>query len=223
MRLDLRKKILTLVVTIFASVIATAAPLDNKPQPATKDIKKAVDEPTRHRQFEMDSIEMREQKPPRGDVSTPDFTASRIVRKHSRSLYTGLWTGTLTTRDTETVMGVRLDFQNDNSNETGQSFGLTILANNFYGAHWDFHKNCCLGGYSEFFWGYGIGSLWSPAEALPTFVNIDRYHVRGRAGFEDLFRLKRRLRAEGLVEWGTLGFNFSVLVGWTWDEKEFIF
>lgn len=223
MRMDLRKQILTLVVMVFPLSFAQAAPSDNKPQSATKELKKPIEEPTGHKKFELDSVEMREQPAPSVHISTPEFSATRVVRKHSRTLLTGLWTGTLKDRTPENSLGFRLDFQNDNSNETGQSFGLTILTNNFYGAHWDYHVTCCLGGYSEFFWGFGVSGLYSPAEALASLVNLDRYHARARAGFEDLLRLQRRLRAEMVVEWGTLGFNASLLFGWTWDQNEFVF
>ncbi len=223
MRLDLRKKILTLVVTVLSTPMVHAAPVDSKPEPATKEIKKPIDEPTGHRQFELESLEVREQPPVRVHITASEFTATRVVRQHSRSVLAGLWTGNLSGRDPESAMGVRLDFQNDNSNETGQSFGLTLLANNFYGAHWDYHYNCCLGAHSEFFWGFGIGSLWAPPEAFASYVNIERYHARARAGFEDLFRLKRRLRGELVIEWGLVGFNASILFGWTWDKREFIF
>lgn len=223
MRLDLRKQILTLVVTAVSGMSGFAAPSDNKPDSAIQEMKKPIDQPVGHRQFELDSVEIREQPAPRVHLNTPEFTANRVVRKHSRTVLTGLWTGSLASRAPENALGVRLDFQNDNSNETGQSYGLTILANNFYGAHWDYHVTCCLGGYSEFFWGLGIGSLYDPAEALASLVNLDRYRFRARAGFEDLLHLNRRLRGELIVEIGPLGFDASILFGWTWDKSEFIF
>ena len=116
-----------------------------------------------------------------------------------------------------------LEAQNENRNETAQSYGLSILANGNYGLHWDFRRHCCLGDYSEPNWGIGVGSLWSTADAIATLANFERYHLRARVGFENLLDMDRRLRGEIILKVGPLGFSAQAGLGWTWDDSEFLF
>lgn len=224
MRLDLRKQILTLVVTslyaCFFSITAIAAP--EEPPPKKPHLQETPSAPSPHKSYELESVELREQ-PAQSTLNRPEFLPTRVVRQHSRVFSAGIWSGTLKNRDAETASGLNLDVQNDNINETGQSYGVSVLSNGVLGLHGDYHINCCLGAHYEPFWGLGVGSLWDPSESLVSFVNIDRYQIRFRGGFEDMFNLKRRLRLETVVQWGTLGFSGFLTLGWTWDQHEFWF
>lgn len=226
MRLDFRRQNLTLVALViasfvsFVSIVSAAAPMEDQPGFDPKHSPKEQIEP---RPYEFESIEMRELSRPSVEIRVAEFTPTRIIRKHSRTVLTGLWTGALIDKTNVTSLGFRLDLQNDNRNETGQSFGLTVLMAGLIGAHWDYHVTCCLGDYNEPYWGVGVTGLYDPSEMLAGLVNIDRYRLRARVGLEDVLSLKRRFRLESALEWGTLGFNFNLLVGWTFDQSEFLF
>lgn len=215
--------LLCLAAVIGTSASLQAAPAEPAPDPATQSIRKQEPKDGPDRRFDLDSVEFRELPPPETRLTVPDFSASRVIRKHSRTVSTGMWSGTLIDSENLTVYGLRLDFQNDNSNETGQSFGLTVLTNNLWGAHWDYQTNCCLGAYWEPYWSLGFGSLWAPSESLASFVNLDRYFLRARAGLEDVFGLRRRLRLEAAIQWGRLGLSGYITAGWTWGQDEFWF
>lgn len=227
MRLDLRKQILTLVVMAgaiaFSSTFAFAAPSEPRPSAPAKSLREAPAEKSVLKSVEMESVEVREQPQVENILSVPEFSATRVVRQHSRTASAGIWSGALKNREAESAFGFNLYIQNDNINETGQSYGLTVLTNGLLGAHWDYHVNCCLGAYYEPFWGFGLGSLWDPADSLVSFVNVDRYGLRLRGGFEDMFRLKRRLRLESAVQWSPLGISGFLTLGWTFDRNEFWF
>ena len=73
------------------------------------------------------------------------------------------------------------------------------------------------------YWGLGIGSFYDSREQLAALVNIESYHLRARAGFDDLFNLGRRLRAEFVVRAGLLGASVQIGIGWTFGANEFLF
>lgn len=135
----------------------------------------------------------------------------------------GLISGAIEDTKPRTMPWLTLTFQNDNQNETGQSYGLSVADRDFWGLHWDSHQFCCMGKYAEPYWGLGVGAFYDTREELAALVNIESYHLRARAGFEDLFGLSRRLRTEILVRAGMLGGSVQIGIGWTFGADEFIF
>lgn len=158
-----------------------------------------------------------------GRFHVESLRPSRVVRSHSRSLLLGTVVGAVDAKDSTALPWVSLVVQNDNSNETAQSYGLSISNQAVWGLHWDSHQYCCLGQKAEPFWGIGLGAFYLPQEMLASFINIDRYHLRLRGGFEDLFNLGRRFRTELVLRVGTMGVSGQVSLGWTWSEDEFFF
>ncbi len=233
MRLRSYVQILTLVLCFHPKIAVTSPSLPTPPSALdTKSSSKNgaqklnpqnETDTAEPRPYELESLSL-----PPMDGAAPEglrgrLVASRVVRKHSRSLLGGVWSGALLESRTETAFGATLLFQNENRNESAQSYGLSVLSNRAYGVHWDFQKHCCLGDYYEPNWGFGIGSLWSTGDSLASLANIERYHLRTRVGVEDLFRLDRRLRGELILKVSPLGFSFQAGIGWTWDQNEFLF
>ncbi|PWU21586.1 MAG: hypothetical protein C5B49_02360 [Bdellovibrio sp.] len=238
MRLSLRTQILTLVLMGSFAVLSQpwkviAAPNEPSPPPPLKSRTVQENEPGSPRPYELDSVELRDDRqvphqvgsfgPSANEIHTHDLLPTRVVRSHSRSVLAGFWSGSIQDSPSSTAVGMSLDFQNTNSDETAQDYGLTVLATSYIGLHWDFQWNCCLGAHWEPYWGVGVGSLWSPSEGLGSFINLNRYQVRGRIGLEDLFHLGRRWKLESVLQWSPLGFSVSLVSGWTWDQREFWF
>lgn len=225
MRLHWSFQILTLVLCLAPNLAESSPKL---PTPPSAISQKKADQSTEGSEspakpYELESLSMeplKEEAP--GDVRGK-MVASRTVRKHSRSALASFWNGALLDKTSQSAFGATLLFQNENRNESAQSYGLSILSNRAFGLHWDFQKHCCLGDYSEPNWGFGIGSLWSTEDSLASLANFERYHLRARIGFEDLFKLDRRLRTEFILKVSPLGFSFQIGAGWTWDESEFLF
>lgn len=175
--------------------------------------------------YEMESLSMEPLKGEAPQGIQGKMVPSRQLRKHSRSVIGSYWSGALLDKNKtdEGVFGATLLIQNENRNESAQSYGLSVLSNRAFGLHWDYQVHCCLGDYYEPNWGVGVGSLWSTEDSLASLANIERYQIRFRGGFEDLLRFDRRLRAEIVLKASPLGFSFQIGMGWTWDEKEFLF
>lgn len=151
------------------------------------------------------------------------ISATRLVRTQSRVVGLGVISGAIDSTQARTIPWVSLTFQNDNQNETGQSFGLSVADRDVWGLHWDTHQFCCLGENSEPYWGLGLGGFYDSREQLAAFVNIESYHVRARIGVEDLFSLGRQLRTEFILRAGLLGVSGQIGVGWTWAADDFYF
>lgn len=222
MRLRSYLQILTLVLCLIPDVM-WASPNYPQPPSAVKTKTPQDSNSSAPKPYEMESLSL---PTPQGQIptnlSTP-LRPTRTIRGHSRSILGGVWSGALLDTSTETAAGMTIVFQNENRNETAQSYGLSILANKAYGLHWDFQRHCCLGDYFEPNWGVGVGSLWSTDDAMASLANIERYHLRGRVGFEDLFNLDRRLRGEVVFKVSPLGFSMHAGLGWTWSDQEFWF
>lgn len=230
MRLRFSLQILTLVVHLF-SISAQASPGAAGPKPLLSQKKSGQDrtsptktsEQNEPRPYELESLSMEPLKGPLPSEFQVKTTATREVRKHSRSVTTGFWSGPVLDEDVKSSVGVSIALQNENRNETAQSYGFSLLIEQLYGLHWDYKIHCCLGDYYEPTFGFGVGSLWNTRDSLAALADIEKYHLRGHVGFEDLFNLNRRLRSEFWVMGSPRGLGFSLLVGWTWDQTEFIF
>lgn len=227
MRLNSIVQILTLVLCvagILLGVTAIAAPLMPVPESSLRPEVKRKAETDSPRGFELDSVapsQIPGEIPP--PLSEARMEATRVVRTQSRSLLLGFVSGAIEETEPQTLSLLTLNFQNDNQNETAQSYGLTITNSSAWGLHWDTHSYCCMGEKAEPFWGVGIGSFYDSHEQLASLVNIERYHLRARLGFEDLFGLGRRLRGEFLVRAAPVGVSGQISIGWTWSAAEFIF
>lgn len=225
MRLHSCIQILTLVLCVVPDW-AESSP--NHPAPSSALSKKKTDLKSENassepKPYEMESLSM---EPLKGDIPQGirgKMVPSRQVRKHSRSLMAGYWSGALVEKESESSLGATLIVQNENRNESAQSYGLSILTNRSFGLHWDYQIHCCMGDYYEPNWGLGIGSLWSTEDSLANIANIERYQLRLRGGFEDLFNFNRRLRGEVILKVSPLGFSVQAGLGWTWDQNDFLF
>lgn len=230
MRPDRRIQILTLVLASLLAGPAPAAPVSPGPGSALKPAEPAPPVVTLPADLSRDEsldtgLPPQPAAPavaaPSGDA--PALTATRVVRTQSRVAGLGLVSGAVDDTRARTMPWLTLTFQNDNQNETGQSYGLGVADRDFWGLHWDAHRFCCLGDYAEPYWGLGLGAFYDTREQLAALVNVESYHLRGRVGFEDLFGLRRRLRAELVVRAGLLGASAQIGLGWTFAADEFPF
>lgn len=230
MRLVCPLQILTLVLA--GSVMAQAAPTSPAPGSVLKKEIPSTSTPTSRRQLDQkesldpgvlltEPINKSAEGAVRGHYNS--MPATRVVRTQSRALLYGIAAGALEDTTPQTLSLLTLTFQNDNQNETAQSYGLSVSDKSSWGLHWDTQSYCCLGEMAEPYWGFGIGGFYKSSEQLAGLVNVDRYHLRGRIGFEDLFSLGRRLRTELLLRAGMQGASLEIRIGWTWAADEFIF
>lgn len=235
MRLTGWIQILTLVLSVNAAASsAHAAP--SAPSPGTALRPSQTPAPAKTLPPELDraeSLDTGVKTDAVPELSTPDSAASknivngiiptRIVRARSRIVDGGIVSGAIDGTSPRTMPWVTLTFQEDFPDETARSYGLGVADRDIWGVHWDMHRYCCLGAYSEPYWGLGIGSFYDSREQLAALVNIESFHLRARAGFDDLFNLGRRLRAEFVVRAGLLGASVQIGIGWTFAADKFLF
>lgn len=234
MRLAYDHQNLTLVLAALLAGLALSAdksygaPTTPVPKSALTQQQTVTPTPAGHRQIDQkesldpglaSDLSVRNFAPVRG----PEIFPTRVIRSQSRVLGLGVISGSIEESSPRTMTWASLTFQNDNQNETGQSYGLGLAAKDTWGLHWDMHQYCCLGEKAEPYWGLGIGSFYQTSDRLAAIVNFERYHLRARVGFEDLFSLKRRLRAEFILRVSPLGASGQIGVAWTWSADEFLF
>ncbi len=231
MRPALTIQILTLVLTpLIATSVAVAAPVSPGPGRALRPKEPPPPAQTLPAELSRDeSLDTGVAPDPEAatllpvTVNAPTISATRVVRTQSRIVGLGLISGAIEETAPRTIPWLTLTFQNDNQNETGQSYGLSVADRDIWGLHWDTHRFCCLGDYSEPYWGLGLGAFYETRDQMAALVNIESYHLRARAGFEDLFGLNRQLRAEIVVRAGLLGASAQIGLGWTFAADEFPF
>lgn len=145
---------------------------------------------------------------------------TRIVRERSLNLSLGLASGPLREKEpTEQTQIYGLGATFAQPQETANELTVVITENGLLGGQGQYKKYCCLGEFNEPYWTVGASGLYNPSELLAGFVKIGSYQVLAGGGLEDLFRLKRRVRLEGLVGLGTRGMSLYLRIGYAFDES----
>lgn len=153
----------------------------------------------------------------KAEVEDELWRASRVLREKSWVVLGGYVSGLLREPRTDSMLTAHLAFQRDRWDESSEAVALMIGSQQIWGAHWDISHYCCMGGFNELYWGYGIGSFWKTEDQLASFADTDSYHLRARVGLENLLKQKRRLRSEFVLRASPLGLSGEALIGWTFD------
>ncbi len=107
---------------------------------------------------------------------------------------------------------------NYNHDMTAQNFGLELLENGQVGAHLGFRKSIVWGDWFEPYVQWGVGSLFKTSEGPGSLINYQRYQARLHFGFEDLFNLKRNIRADIGIAQSPIGFSYQYSIGYVFED-----
>lgn len=210
MRLTSYNHFLTLVVALSFVVFLhkveaapessiTPAPIDTKPvQP------RVVPQPN----SQLDSMEISD--PPDKDYRSTMKAFENWYFDRSINVTVGYAAGVFdTTEEHEETWVLGIQRTNYNSEDTAQEYGIEFTRLDLLGVNWGFKWLCCYGANYEPFYKLGIAAFYDPEDKLANFINFERYLLRGSVGLENLFNLRRRLRAEATVGVGPQGFTFG--------------
>jgi hypothetical protein len=144
----------------------------------------------------------------------PTLFKKRGLNEHTLTYALGYWSGkTDNENDTDNSTYLQVNQTNYNRNFTAQEYGVYLTDRSLYGAHigekWLFSP----GEMWEPFLKGSLAALYKPSEGIGSIINFDRYQIQLVTGFEDILRMKRRVRLEIGAARSNLGFSYFANLG----------
>lgn len=147
------------------------------------------------------------------------LSPTRSNFNHSNTIYLGHMSGNLVDKgENRSTDFIGMQRTNYNSDFSAQEYGVDLTRLGLAGFNLGWKKLLYLSDWNEPYYKISLAGLYKPAETLASFINIDRYHIRGSIGFDDFLSLQRCLRLDASVAYSLLGFSYGVSVGYSFPD-----
>ncbi|MEI7974159.1 MAG: hypothetical protein WCH11_07315 [Bdellovibrio sp.] len=197
---------LALVLSLLLlGVSSEASPVD-PPRPRVQD-------PVKPSQVTLDSLTPSPVEAPQSIPSEELLIPTMRLAQSAWIASVGIWSGDFADIEAPPTLSFGFAKSFYENEDRVLDYGLEILQNGYWGGKisrkWIFSPYT----WSEPYLRVGGGSLWKLSESLASFINIYRYQIRFALGFEDLFKTRRRWRAEIGLAWGLSGLSLTTNLG----------
>lgn len=196
----------TLIFMLSSPPSAAAPSTDFPPDPIDSGLHPRPKEPTTPRTDLMESTQITTTP---GMVTTNGDTPLIPTRKLTDEavfLVTGLWRGSVVDNGlNDNIAYFRIGKSVYDGPTLANEYTLDLSTSGNFGwsAGYKFLQD--LGKNYEPYLKVALGALYASNERLGTFINWERYQLRGEIGCDDLFQMQRSLRAELGVSWSGYG------------------
>jgi len=138
--------------------------------------------------------------------------ATRKLSHDAIFVGTGVWLGSIVDNtQNDTINYFRIGKSVYDSAKLAEEYTLDLTSTGYFGWSTGYKFIQDIGQHYEPYLKIAMAALYSSNEKIGTFINWERYQIRGEVGCEDLFERGRSLRAELGFSWS--GFGGALYVG----------
>jgi hypothetical protein len=211
---------MTLVLGLILNVQVFATPsTDIKPKKIDPKSSRPQQNVDPEKKVQMESTSPTDVGEPPSIYSEDVLIATRPFALNAWTVGGGFWYGNLEERESASLaVFYSLTKTNYNLDETAQETSVQILSTNLVGANWGFKWLTSVGQGQEMYYKSGFGALYMPSENIGTLINYRRYYISGSWGFENLYKLQRRVRADITATLSPIGLTFQFNLGFVFSD-----